>query len=127
MEQAIEPGYKVIQEGKAKILYESSPDEKEGVPPVFYNPVQEFNRDISILSLNAYAKLRKAGGETEGLKVLEALAATGLRSIRFLKEVPDISKIIINDLDPKAIETAKKNLKYNNIDPSKAQSIVLFV
>ncbi len=117
------PGYKLVQEGKAKILYQTAAGEDKSAPPVFYNPVQEFNRDLSILVLNTYSKAKKAQAPAEksGLTVLEGLAATGLRSIRFIKEVLDIEKIIINDFDPNAIETAKKNLAYNNADLSKVQ------
>lgn len=39
---------KLINEGKATILGEGN---------VFYNPVQQFNRDLSILVLNAYFEL----------------------------------------------------------------------
>ncbi len=119
MEEAAPAGYKLVREGKAKILYQIPPGEEgEGVPPVFYNPVQEFNRDISILALNVFSKERPSG---EGFQVLEALAATGLRSIRFLQEVPRISRITINDLDPQAIAAAQKNLAFNHIDMSKVQ------
>ena len=55
----------------------------------------------------------------EGLIILEALAATGLRSIRFLKELDDLHKIHINDLSPAAVESIQKNLELNNVDFSK--------
>ena len=66
---------------------------------VFYNPVQEFNRDISIAVIREYSKIiseereaknkpAKWGGE--GITILEALSATGLRSVRYLKEIDGI-------------------------------------
>jgi tRNA (guanine26-N2/guanine27-N2)-dimethyltransferase len=75
------------------------------------------------LILNTFAKYKqsKESNKEVQYEVLEALAATGLRSIRFIKEVPAITKIVINDFDPNAIEAAKKNLGYNNIDLSKVQ------
>lgn len=50
---------------------------------MFYNPVQEFNRDISILAITQYGMDLKSYCEEKkkeyvGIKVLEALAATGL-------------------------------------------------
>ena len=49
----------------------------------------------------------------------EALAATGLRSVRYLKEIDKIKKIYSNDLDPKAVELMKKNFEFNDIDVNK--------
>ena len=91
---------------------------------VFYNPVQEFNRDISIAVIREYIKVfteeRAAKGKTvEGISVLEALAATGLRSVRYLKEIPKINRLVANDIDPTAVDLMKKNFEFNDIDPSK--------
>jgi len=125
MEEAkIPANHKLVQEGKAKILYAIPTGEEKQSAPVFYNPVQEFNRDLSVLIINTHAKLRKVeekSDKKDEFVVLEALAATGLRSIRYLKEVPAITTMIINDLDPVAINTAKQNLQYNNIDFSRTQ------
>ena len=51
----------------------------------------------------------------DGLYILEALAASGLRSIRYWKEIPNIRRIIINDIADAAVESMKDNLAYNNI------------
>ncbi len=106
-------GFRVIEEGKARILF---PD----TDGVFYNPCQVFNRDFSVLNLKAFAKLRKQeqGEKFQGLKVLEALAATGLRSMRFALEVPDIASITINDLSPDAVDVIKKNVEFNGLADS---------
>jgi tRNA G26 N,N-dimethylase Trm1 len=82
----VEPdGYKVLQEGKAKILYKEErleQDDKGMIKPkgksakkvnemnevrgaVFYNPVQEFNRDTSILAITEYAKILKEEKEAK--------------------------------------------------------------
>ena len=53
---------------------------------VFYNPVQQFNRDMSIAVINQFVKDRENDEvfkEKGGLTILEALSATGLRSIRY--------------------------------------------
>ena len=51
----------------------------------------------------------------EGLYILEALAASGLRSIRYWKEIPNIRRIVINDIADAAVESMKDNLAFNNI------------
>ena len=59
--------------------------------------------------------------EFTGLKILEALAATGLRSVWYCKEIgvqanhPEITvgKILANDWDPEAAKLIDKNLSFN--------------
>ncbi|KAF2363069.1 tRNA methyltransferase Trm1 [Trinorchestia longiramus] len=59
----------------------------------------------------------KVGVQDEkGLRILEALAATGLRSIRYAKEIPGVKEIIANDLSQQAVECMKRSIKYNNVD-----------
>lgn len=52
----------------------------------------------------------------DGVSIVEALAATGLRSVRYIKEVYALNKIIANDLDPKATELININFQFNGID-----------
>jgi tRNA (guanine26-N2/guanine27-N2)-dimethyltransferase len=51
--------------------------------------------------------------------VLEALAATGLRSVRYLKEIPNIKTLVTNDWDPKAVELIKQNMDFNDVETDK--------
>jgi tRNA (guanine26-N2/guanine27-N2)-dimethyltransferase len=53
--------------------------------------------------------------EVVGLHVLDALAASGLRSMRYWKECPDIQHVTINDLDPAAYERAVTNIDSNGL------------
>lgn len=112
---------KFIKEGTAEIFMEGH---------VFYNPVQEFNRDISVCVLNTFIRnykqeqeaLKKKGrkkGSEEPAKpvILEALSATGLRSIRYAKEVQGLDfEIIANDLSHEAVRFIEKNLKHNDVE-----------
>lgn len=123
----------VISEGKAQILVTTQ--------NVFYNPVQEFNRDLSIAVLTIFAKDRwnevlhkdKSGRERnsenntphnieinkegqKGITILEALSATGLRSIRYAKEVENIQQIVANDISAKAVESIKQNILHNGVE-----------
>ncbi|XP_075153046.1 tRNA methyltransferase 1 [Haematobia irritans] len=148
-----------VREFKNKIISERSAEIVAG-GNVFYNPVQEFNRDLSISVLNVYfqriikerqssKKVTKkptndnsdgampeppstytAGQKYEdGLRILEALSATGLRSIRYAKEIAGVKEIIANDLSKQAVEAIKENVKHNKvehlIEPSHADAMTL--
>lgn len=45
--------------------------------------------------------------------LLEALAATGLRSIRYAREIPLLKKVIANDLSASAVRAMKRNVALN--------------
>ena len=98
---------------------------------VFYNPVQEFNRDLSILAIREFAKIKqqeveKRGREFQGINILEALSATGLRSVRYMKEIENIKKLVANDIDPTATDLMKKNFDYNQINENLYESKTFF-
>lgn len=54
--------------------------------------------------------------------MLEALAATGLRSVRYLKEIGGLGKVIANDWDPVAVELIKKNMEFNDIPEERIET-----
>ncbi|KOC62650.1 putative tRNA (guanine(26)-N(2))-dimethyltransferase [Habropoda laboriosa] len=98
-----------IKEGEAEILVNNT--------NVFYNPVQEFNRDLSTAVLMTYIKNRsKESQKEEGITILEALSATGLRSIRYAKEIQGIKQIVSNDISAKAVESIKRNIQHNGVE-----------
>uniref|UniRef100_A0A669CU31 tRNA (guanine(26)-N(2))-dimethyltransferase n=1 Tax=Oreochromis niloticus TaxID=8128 RepID=A0A669CU31_ORENI len=148
------PGETVVKEGKAAILFPSANE-------VFYNPVQEFNRDLTCAVITEFARelLAQRGvkvvvpGEQErvvvslseetneaeaqaeekngseepavkaavgekcehGLRVLEGLAASGLRSVRFALEVPGLQSVTANDFSAKAAALIARNAQYNGV------------
>jgi tRNA G26 N,N-dimethylase Trm1 len=53
--------------------------------------------------------------DAKGISVLEALAATGLRAIRYAKEVDGIGQIVANDLDSGAVECMRRNIDFNDV------------
>lgn len=151
----VNPNANIITERNAQIISGGN---------VFYNPVQEFNRDLSISVLNVYfqqlvkeraekelkQQLRKQkqqekeqqqqqaseNGQTQpatpptvaatsyvagtqyddGLRILEALAATGLRSIRYAQEIAGVRQIIANDLSRQAVESIQTNVRHNKVE-----------
>ncbi|PGH17518.1 N2,N2-dimethylguanosine tRNA methyltransferase [Helicocarpus griseus UAMH5409] len=163
---------------------------------VFYNPIQQFNRDLSVLAIRAHGehvlavkrekreraermraagkggavagaggKKRKRGvgdvGGREGenangvsgeakeeggrtdtepvpatetapatntntttpaeqkkpppFTILDALSATGLRALRYAKEIPFTTRVVANDLSSAAIASMRTNIAYNNL------------
>lgn len=50
------------------------------------------------------------------MTILEALSATGLRSIRYAKEVPNVTQIVANDLSQQAVETIRANIAHNQVE-----------
>ncbi|XP_064293293.1 tRNA (guanine(26)-N(2))-dimethyltransferase isoform X1 [Phalacrocorax carbo] len=61
-------------------------------------------------------RMAKPGEVCEGgLRVLEALAASGLRSIRFAKEVPGLRAVVANDFSARAVELMRRNVAFNSV------------
>lgn len=104
-----------IKEGKAVIDVDKA-DIASKELDVFYNPKMELNRSISILLLKSVAK--------KPLAIGLPLAGTGVRAVRFFKELPGslIKSIACNDNNPKAVRLIKENLIKNNI-PKKLVSV----
>ncbi|ORY32579.1 N2,N2-dimethylguanosine tRNA methyltransferase-domain-containing protein [Naematelia encephala] len=131
----------------------------------FLNPVQQYNRDLSVAVIRAWNELRKeevdekvrrkcevkkkreqegkstvvnsrkngeeGGEESEAgpstgprrityqkITILEALSATGLRSIRYAKEIPDVRHVLANDISPSACEAMRQNVALNGVGPT---------
>lgn len=125
--------FNVVKEGKAEILFPKK-------DTVFYNPIQQFNRDLSVCCIKAWDQLyrekkqnkhRKRATEndeplekrrkvvddnsTRYMRILEALSATGLRAIRYAQEIPHVKQIVANDLLPEAVESIRRNAEYNGV------------
>jgi len=114
---AIDFPVETVEEGKVKVLvpkleaFIKMPSEyAPSKAPVFYNPVMELNRDIAVLALQAYQKIM--GHE---LSVCEPLAGCGVRGVRFATEVEGAKKVLINDINEKAVQLAKYNVQMNKL------------
>ena len=110
--------HEIINEGliKLKIPKAKKISRQMGV---FYNPIMSLNRDISILLLNSINK--------NNMQMSDPLAATGVRSIRFLKELErnKIKKVYINDYSEKSIKLIKNNLTLNKINYNNNKKITI--
>lgn len=101
--------FQTILEGNIKIRVPKESKISKKLP-VFYNPVMEFNRDVSILLLNSVDKTN--------MQIALPLAGTGVRGIRFLKELDKnkIKNVYFNDYSENAVKLIKENLKLNKLN-----------
>lgn len=150
--------YRTIREGKATILVPQGAKigaDKSEVQQVFYNPIQQFNRDLSVLAIKAYgegalerkrekqnarmskkSKKRKRDQEEDGhateqspqepqdkvdekpslsFRILDALAASGLRGLRYSHEIPCVTQVTANDLSASAASLIRTNVEHNGL------------
>lgn len=106
-----------IREGKAEILvpdlkaYGVTPsDYAPSKAPVFYNPVMEFNRDLSVLAFRTYQKL--LGRE---VTICEPLTSQGIRAIRYALEIDGVACVFASDINRQAYRLAQHNIETNNL------------
>ena len=111
---------KLICEGKTKIYLKNYIKLKKGPAPkeknTFYNPSMELNRDLSICVLQWL--INKSNKKIE---ILDGLAASGIRGLRFANELKGNFQININDWSDEAYRIIKYNtekINKNNISIS---------
>ena len=106
-----------IREGKIKVLvpnlkaYGVVPsDYAPSKAPVFYNPVMEFNRDLTVLTFRAYQHM-----VNHEVSICEPLTSQGIRGIRYAAEIDGVSKLLLSDINRHAYELAKHNIELNQL------------
>jgi len=102
-------GEELLSEGSAKFY---APKQKvvSKDMSVFYNPAMKLNRDITVAVLSALGR--------KGMVGCDLLAASGVRTIRLAKELPEgtFSRIYTNDVSKEAAELIRKNLEINRVE-----------
>ena len=108
----------IIREGKVQVLvpkleaYGVAPsDYAPSKAPVFYNPVMEFNRDLTVLAFQAYQRM--AGRE---ISICDPLTSQGIRGVRFAAEISGVKKVLISDINERAFKLAKHNVQINGLE-----------
>jgi len=101
---------KIIREGLVKIKTPEF-DKVSSKAPVFYNPVMELNRDLSVIAIKTYQK--DLGHE---ISICDAFGGSGVRGVRYAKEIQNVSKVVVTDINPLAIQFANENIEMNNLD-----------
>ncbi|OCT51005.1 N2,N2-dimethylguanosine tRNA methyltransferase family protein [Cladophialophora carrionii] len=54
--------------------------------------------------------------QTVSFSILDALSATGLRALRYAKEIPFATDIVANDLSQASVESIELNIKHNQVE-----------
>ncbi len=83
--------------------------------PVFFNPVMELNRDLSVAALTTYRQQKE-----DDITICDAFGGSGIRGIRYAKEIEGVSLAVVNDLNPLAVELANENIKNNGLNNVRA-------
>jgi tRNA (guanine26-N2/guanine27-N2)-dimethyltransferase len=78
---------------------------------VFYNPVMELNRDLSVIALQTFRD-----SWDEDISICDAFGGTGIRGIRYSREIEGVQNVVINDLNPLAVQFTKENILKNGLD-----------
>ncbi len=106
-----------IREGLARVIvpdlskYSVSGRPEPAHAPVFYNPRMEVNRSLATVITSAYAKW----SGRKGLVICEPLAGTGVRAVRYALEVPEVYRVIANDISDEAYRLIKENVELNGL------------
>jgi tRNA (guanine26-N2/guanine27-N2)-dimethyltransferase len=108
----------IIKEGKIQVLvpklesYGVKPsDYAPSRAPVFYNPVMEFNRDLTVLAFQAYQRI-----VNHEISICEPLTSQGIRGVRFAAEIEGVKKVLVSDINERAYKLAKHNIQLNGLE-----------
>lgn len=99
------------REGKAVFYSPKMPGKRDFAPtslPVFFNPFSKPNRDVTVLFIATWFEGFK-------IRICDALAGVGVRSIRMLLETDVTGEVTANDISPKACELIKLNIELNKL------------
>jgi tRNA (guanine26-N2/guanine27-N2)-dimethyltransferase len=100
----------LIKEGTTKVFVHSTktsgkgPSTKEHEP--FYNPSMELNRDLSILVNQWFLNHAKTP-----VHLLDGLAASGIRGIRYAHELTGDFDVTLNDWNPDSFSLMQQNVQ----------------
>lgn len=106
----------VITEGEIELevhkleKYRTSP--REYVPaltPVFFNPLMELSRDISVASVQVMSN------KTGKLRICDPMAGVGARALRYAKEVGKVAQVVANDRSLEAVKMIRRNVNRNKL------------
>jgi tRNA (guanine26-N2/guanine27-N2)-dimethyltransferase len=107
----------IVTEGKVKVLvpklkaFRKQPsDYAPSKAPVFYNPVMELNRDITVLAFQTYQRM-----VNREISICEPLTSSGIRGVRFATEIHGVKKVLISDINEGAFKLAKHNVHLNQL------------
>jgi tRNA (guanine26-N2/guanine27-N2)-dimethyltransferase len=107
-----------VEDDDLEVLELAIDAEPEGEAEKTISSEKETNDPITKPGPNASSTegtLRKPKETSVGFTILDALSATGLRALRYAKEIPFATNVIANDLLPDAVKAINLNIKHNNL------------
>ncbi|HKZ88117.1 MAG TPA: tRNA (guanine(10)-N(2))-dimethyltransferase [Candidatus Bathyarchaeia archaeon] len=119
MDKVFEADYptETIKEGKAQVVVpklsafvQESSEYAPSKAPVFYNPVMEFNRDVTILAFQTYQRTTR-----RNITICEPLTGTGIRGVRFATEIHGVKKVVSGDINERSAKLATYNVSLNEL------------
>lgn len=105
-----EENIEIIKEGLVEIHVPKF-EKVSASAPVFYNSRMELNRDISILALQTFQE--ETGRE---INVCDVFGGSGIRAIRYKKEIDGIGEVFVNDISSLAVEQSMNNAIANDAE-----------
>ena len=96
----------VVREGRARLRTEGT----------FYNKKSVLQRDLTVLALRTWLHQRPAPAV-----VLDAMAGSGVRALRYLLEVPQVGTAVANDSSQLALAAIGTNALLSGLRPAGAQ------
>lgn len=100
----------VVQEGLARLRTEGT----------FYNRKSVLQRDLTVLALRTWLHQRPAPAVVPAV-VLDAMAGSGVRALRYLLEVPQVGTAVANDSSQLALAAIGTNALLSGLRPAGAQ------
>jgi tRNA (guanine26-N2/guanine27-N2)-dimethyltransferase len=108
----------IIREGKVQALVPKleafgvmPSDYAPSRAPVFYNPVMEFNRDLTVLAFQAFQRT-----SDREISICDPFTSQGIRGVRFAAEINGVKHVLISDINEKAFKLAKYNVQLNRLE-----------
>jgi tRNA (guanine26-N2/guanine27-N2)-dimethyltransferase len=117
-----------IVEGRTKILVPSMSLQSSVATkrePVFFNLAAELNRDISVVAYNSFLSNSNFGCDCkkhnpknirDNVVMADSLCGTGARGLRVAVESPEVNQVYFNDVNPLAIDVARKSSAINHVE-----------
>jgi tRNA (guanine26-N2/guanine27-N2)-dimethyltransferase len=99
-----------VEEGQVKIKIPHF-EKVSSRAPVFYNPVMELNRDLSVAALKMYRQEQE-----HDITICDTFGGSGIRGIRYSKEIDGVALAVTNDLNPLAVDLTRENISDNELD-----------
>ena len=98
MDEDTKSKIRTINEGLCQIQFPEY-EKVSSEAPVFYNPKMELNRDISILVIQRFQK-----DLNSEINIGDVFGGSGIRGIRYKKEIDNVGSVAVNDISPLAGE-----------------------